>query len=170
MRYERAIVMGSLAVAASLAVGLEASASTATANATANIVTSIGITKVQDLAFGNLAPGLLGGTVTVTPAGARSATGDVTLSPAGQGRQAVFNVTGDANATYAITLPNSITITNTDDNLSTMTVNGFTSNPNGTGLLTGGAQTLNVGGQLTVGALQAAGPYTGTFNVTVEYN
>jgi type 1 fimbria pilin len=50
-----------------------------------------------------------------------------------------------------------------------MTVDTFTSNPSGTGTLSGGAQTLNVGATLHVAGAQAAGNYTGTYNVTVAY-
>jgi hypothetical protein len=54
----------------------------------------------------------------------------------------------------------------------TMSVNAFTSNPDGTGTLTGGTQTLKVGATLNVGASQAAGTYTSAtpFTVTVNYN
>ena len=46
----------------------------------------------------------------------------------------------------------------TDAGLHTMTVNGFTSTPSGTGALSaGGSQTLTVGATLNVAAGQAAG-------------
>ena len=51
-----------------------------------------------------------------------------------------------------------------------MTVNYFTSNPSGTGTLTGGAETINVGATLNVGAAQVQAAYTGTYTVTVDYN
>jgi hypothetical protein len=51
-----------------------------------------------------------------------------------------------------------------------MAVSTFTSNPSGTGTLTSGAQTLAVGATLTTVASQVSGAYTGTYNVTVEYN
>jgi hypothetical protein len=51
-----------------------------------------------------------------------------------------------------------------------MTVATFTSTPATTGTLTAGAQTLTVGGTLSVGASQATGAYTGTYTVTVQYN
>jgi len=50
-----------------------------------------------------------------------------------------------------------------------MTVDTFTSTPSGTGTLTGGAETLNVGATLQVGIGQATGSYTGTYSVTVNY-
>jgi hypothetical protein len=52
-----------------------------------------------------------------------------------------------------------------------MTVDTWTSNPSGTGTLTSGTSTLNVGGTLNVGASQVAGVYTASdaFTVTVDY-
>jgi uncharacterized protein DUF4402 len=81
---------------------------------------------------------------------------------------AAFTVSGQGSATYAITLPASATVTS---GANTMTVNGFTSNPAGTGTLSGaGSQNLLVGATLNVGASQATGTYSGTFDVTVTYN
>ena len=39
----------------------------------------------------------------------------------------------------------------------------------GGGALTGGTDTFNVGGTLSVGANQAAGSYSGTYTVSVNY-
>ncbi len=144
----------------------------ATANATATIITPISITNVADLNFGNIVAGTGAGTVTVATTGTRTSTGDVILPSAnavqGTVNAAQFKVTGLADATYAITLPTSIYISETGGE--TMTVDNFTSNPSGTGSLAGGTQTLSVGARLNVGAGQVAGDYTGTFNVTVAYN
>ncbi|MBK7710429.1 MAG: DUF4402 domain-containing protein [Bacteroidales bacterium] len=141
----------------------------ATANATATIITPIGITNSTDLAFGNVAASATPGTVVITPAGVRTAGGGATL-PAVTGTfgVATFAVTGLGTSTYAITLPASATLTGTPSG--TMTVDAFASTPSGTGALTGGTQTITVGGTLNVGAAQAAGSYTGTFSVTVNYN
>ena len=146
---------------------------TATANATATIVTPISITKTVDMNFGNVAvSGTSGGTVVLAPASTRTSTGGVTLpSTTGTVTAASFTVNGTANYTYAITLPSSsLTITSGSN---TMSVTTFTSSPSATGTLDGtGAQTLNVGATLTVAAAQAAGVYTSAspFSVTVNYN
>jgi hypothetical protein len=145
----------------------------ATAAATATIITPITITNTADLAFGNLFAGATGGTAVISPAGARSVTGDVTI-PGNPGtfNAAAFTVNGQATWTYAITLPaGALTISS---GANTMTVDVWTSNPSGTGTLDGtGAQTLTVGATLNVGAAQAAGAYTSgatPFTVTVNYN
>ena len=147
----------------------QTASATATANATATIITPITIGKVADLNFGNIVAGTGAGTVTVPTEGARTKTGDVILPAATPGtiNAAKFTVTGLADATYTITLPGSATISETGGKTMTVT---FTSNPSGTGTLTGGTQDLFVGATLNVGAAQTAGNYTGTFNVTVAYN
>jgi len=145
---------------------------TASATATATIVAPIAITKTVDMNFGNVA--VIGaGTVILAPAGTRSATGGVTLpNVTGTVTAASFNVTGEGAYTYAITLPSTdYTITHTN-NTDVMIVNTFLSDPSGTGTLTAGAQTLNVGATLNIGAAQLAGLYTNAtgFDVTVNYN
>jgi hypothetical protein len=144
---------------------------TASANAEATIVTPIGITKTVDMNFGNVAVSTALGTVVLTPASTRSKTGGVTL-PTNNGTvsAASFDVTGEGNFTYSITLPSSATTINSG--LNTMTIDTWTSAPSGTGALTAGAQTLTVGATLHVAGSQAAGTYTSAvpFDVTVNYN
>jgi len=132
---------------------------TATSTATATIVTPISITKTVDMNFGNVAVQTgTGGTVVLLPAGTRSTTGGVTLPAiAGTVTAASFTVNGQGAYTYAITLPaTAVTLTN---GAFTMTADTFTSTPSGTGALTAGTQTLNVGATLNVAAAQTAGTY-----------
>lgn len=150
-----------------VAVGVNGHAASATGNATATVIAPIAIANTADLAFGKFAAST-GGTVVMSPAGTRTATGAVVLSTVTPGTAASFNVTGDNNATYAITLPGTASITS---GVNTMSVGTFTSTPSATGTLSAaGAQTVTVGGTLTVASAQVAGAYTGTFSVTVEYN
>lgn len=145
---------------------------TASATATATIVTPISIVKDVDMNFGNVAvQSTTAGTVVLAPAGTRTRTGGVTLpTTAGTVTAASFTVSGTSGYTYAITLPSTaLTITS---GANTMTVNTFTSDPSGTGTLTAGEQVVNVGATLNVGAGQAAGTYVSAtpFDVTVNYN
>ena len=145
---------------------------TASATGTAEIVAPIAIANAVDMNFGNVAEAGAG-TVILDPAGTRTTTGSVTL-PAitGTVTAASFTVTGTSGYTYTITLPSTdYTITRTAG-AETMIVNAFTSNPNGTGTLTGGSETLNVGATLNVAAGQVPGTYTNAtgFDVTVNYN
>ncbi len=105
------------------------------------------------------------GTVTVTPAGARSSV-DVDLF-GGFPSAATFNVTGASGANYSITLPSSATLTSGGN---TMTVDTYTDDAGATPTLVGGSDTFNVGATLHVGATQVSGTYSGTFAVTVNYN
>ncbi len=145
----------------------QANNATGTAQAAANIVTPISITKNIDLNFGNIAASGSGFTVALSADGVRNSTGGTGTLPSviGTVTAAEFTAAGLTGATYAVTLPTSITITN---GTNTMTVDGFVSNSTNT--LTGGSETFNVGATLNVGANQVAGAYTGNFNVTVNYN
>ena len=136
-------------------------------DASATVVSPLAISQSTAMSFGNFAAGT-GGTVVIGTDGARSQTGAVSLSTVDEGSQGVFAVTGQGNATFAITLPSTdVTLTSGGN---TMTVNTFTSDPSGTGTLSSGSATINVGATLTVGSGQAAGSYTGTYAVSVEYN
>lgn len=143
----------------------------ATSSASATIVGPIGIANTTGMNFGNVAVSTVAGTVVMTPGGGRSVTGGCTLpATTGTVSAAVFNVTGADGYTYAITLPSAdVTIT---DGTNNMIVNTFTSNPSGTGTLTGGSETLTVGATLNVNGSQVAGTYTTAtpFTVTVNYN
>jgi len=155
-----------------IAFSLNANAqASATADASATIITPIAISVSANMDFGNVAASAALGTVILATDGSRSVTGGVTLpATAGSPTQAIFSVTGETGFTYSIALPGSITL---DDGAThTMTVDTFTSNPSGTGTLTGGSETLNVGATLRVAASQAAGTYTnsGDLTVTVNYN
>ncbi len=146
-----------------------AQAASTSADATATIVSTIGISKTNDLRFGNVAAGSSIGTVVQSPTGTRTKTGGVTLSNVNAGGPASFTVSGDGSASFAITLPGSA-VTLSDGGTNTMTVDTFTSNPSGSGTLSGGSQSVAVGATLHVGANQPAGAYTGTFSVSVDYN
>jgi hypothetical protein len=153
---------------ASLNVKAQGSSATVASSATARIITPIAITNTQGLVFGNIASSAAIGTVTITPAGVRTSTGGVTPSAIGTFNNAIYNATGEGNATYSISLPASTSITS---GANSMTVNGFTSSPTPTGTLSaGGTQTITVGATLNVGANQVTGNYTGTYNVTIAYN
>lgn len=129
-------------------------------------------TASGDLSFGAFAAGT-GGAVTISPQGTRTATGDVTLMTGGQfaqGSVASLDLTGAPNATYQITLPADNEITLTGSQGGTMALSSFTSAPSGEGQLnSSGTQTLYVGATLGVGNSQAAGTYTGSFQVTVVF-
>lgn len=129
----------------------------------------IAIVSSQALAFGSFAAGS-GGSVIVSTSGARSSRGAVVLLSADGGAAASFNVSGDPNLTYAITLPADDEARLSSDGHS-MALTAFTSSPAETGTLSaGGSQMLSVGATLGVVNHQAPGSYSGSFNVSVDYN
>ncbi len=157
-------------------------AATATSTATSTVIVPIAVATGTVLSFGKFAPGA-GGSVTISNSGARTGTGVILSSTASTQTAALFNVTGEASTTYAITHagvsaltgisgaaltgPQTMTLAKTSD----LTGANVTTGNVATGTLSGsGAETIYVGGTLTVGATQAAGVYTGAVTVTVEYN
>jgi len=141
-----------------------------TATTSATVVAPIAITQAQNMEFGAFAASD-GGTVTLTTAGAISATGPV-LTNAASATAAEFTVTGVDDATFSIAIADD-DLTSGDDTMALTTVHDLDAssqdNP-GTGTLTGGTQTIYVGGTLAVAADQAPGAYTGTVTATVDYN
>lgn len=150
--------------------GINSQAATTSNTATATVVAPIAIAAGDTLRFGSFSTSAAAQTVSINATtGARTSSGAL-LATSTVGR-ATFNVTGSGVLTYAITLPSSVNIvTGTSLPAETMAVSTFTSDPSGTGTLTAGAQTLGVGATITTVASQVAGAYTGTFNVSVEYN
>lgn len=135
--------------------------------AAAETAATIGVQSDSDLAFGAIAPGLTGGSVTVTPTGGRTATGVVLLG--GGFGAASYTVTIDGgNPHYTIVLPSAITLQGPSN--ATMTVDSIVSDPAGGGK-TEPPQRIGhfkVGGTLRVSANQPSGVYAGPFLVTVN--
>lgn len=142
----------------------------ASATASAVIIAPLSIAKDVDLHFGTAWRGASLGTVVLTPAGGRSATGGVTLSGlAPAATVASFTISGEPTRAITITLPSAdVTIT---DGTNNMIVNTFLSTPAaGAHTLAGATTTLTVGATLNVAANQPSGAYTGSFSVSVNYN
>lgn len=167
------LAMVSALALAGATVGNASLAASATATSSSTVVAPIAITKSADLAFGKFAAST-GGTVTVSTSGARTVSGGV-LGMSGATTAAKFDVTGEADATYSITLSGTATLTSGSDSMAFATVSDLsggnaTSGNVSAGTLTGGAQSIYVGGTLTVAAAQAPGTYSGNVIATVEYN
>jgi len=152
-------------------------AKAAASNSSATVIVPIAITKSVDLIFGKFAPNA-GGEVTVATDGARTTTGPILSVSGATPTAAKFDVTGDNDSTYGITWSGAALLTDSVSSetmalskISDLTAAGATSGEVGTGTLSGtGAQSIYLGGELTVGASQADGNYTGDVTATVEYN
>ena len=171
MNIQKKTSLFSYAVTGVLAVISWMPAQAATTNATvdANIIGTIGMTTRNGLSFGDISAGATAGTVILAPTGARSATGGTSINSSTASNPSTFDVQGTANASFSISLPASVLLSDTASH--TMSVDNFTSSPTPSGVLDGsGQQTLFVGGTLNVGANQAFGSYSGQMSVTVDYN
>jgi len=175
----RAAVIAVLLTASAPAL-LAQNSRTTPATASADIVNGISLNKTRDLNFGDIFPNAAG-TVTVSPAGVRTATGGSVLiaNPLNVPTSASFDTLriGVGNPKYWIRLPANGTIIISNGTGGTMAVDNFVANAtcsNTTGIAPGNSggcpaapNSFQVGATLTVGAAQAFGLYTGTFNVTV---
>ncbi|MEO8505739.1 MAG: DUF4402 domain-containing protein [Acidobacteriota bacterium] len=131
-------------------------------------VVPIGATTQGNLGFGQIVATTVAGTVTVSPVGSRTSSGGVLLGNGLGVSAATFAVIGEPNASFSITLPTPCTLSSGG---SSMTLDSFTSHPNGSGNLgPAGSQSVTLGATLHVGAAQAAAAYSGSYNVTVAYN
>lgn len=144
-------------------------AATAATTVDANIVSTINLVAQNGIVFGDIGASSISGTVRIGVDGSRNSTGGATINSNTSGTPAKFEVSGEPNALYIITLPSSIVITSSAGD--SMTVDNFISAPSANGQLDpGGRQNLNVGATMNVGSFQPFGAYRGTMATTVEYN
>jgi len=155
------------AVAAIEHTGTQALAANAiTGSASETIAAPISISETTGLSFGSITAGATAGTVVVSPAGGATYTG---VSNFGGGTSAAaFNVAGAANTAYSVTVDTTASLS---DGVNSMSVTGIATNlAGGSGTLSAtGTAVVNVGATLNVAANQAAGAYSGTYNITVNY-
>lgn len=166
-----------------LAPANSALAQTVSANSEASIVIvrPLTLVKSQDLDFGRIAPSATGGTVTLNPDALTCAVSGG-LVHVGVCQPAEFAGMGAHRMIVRIRVPRTVTLTGPG---TAMTVTRFrldtTPDLSAVGGTGGGRRryriepntgifTFRVGGRLNVNANQASGVYTGTFNVTVQYN
>lgn len=144
-------------------VAVPAQAETAQGDATVKILQAITVTKAADLNFGNVVPSASAATVSVGEDGTRSCgTG---LNCYGTSTAGAFNVTGTAGETVSVGIDTpTIQLSNGSQSMS-VALSTATSSLT----LAGGTGSFRVAGALSVGANQAAGTYTGQYNVSVNY-
>lgn len=160
--------------------------STVTASAGATIIVPMTLTEQNSLNFGttNKQSGVAGSVVLSTSDASRDFSGGVSGSLIGDpASNAIFNITGAYDSSYAITLPSSITVMETGS--MAMTINelkirfsggsadiAITEGNNSINkVLNGnGNDSFSLGGKLNIESEQVAGIYSGTYSVTVDYN
>jgi len=168
-----------MSVSFSTAVMAQTSATVTGTTAGAKLIVPMTLTQTGVLHFGtiNILTGA-GGTVTLpTNSLTRDFTVGVSASAvAPYATHAAYNVTGTKNVTYALTLPSTITVTETLLGTASMSIvpvarfNGAGVDATTSVLSNSGTDNFTVGGALTVPASAVGGIYAGTFNVTVDYN
>jgi len=138
----------------------------AEAGAGAKIIAPLEIKNTAPLYFGTIAPSLTeSGLVYVTPEGEKKCDQSLTCLTADH-TAAKFEVRGEADAVYTISLPDGVEITSEKGDA--MKVFKFWGSKD-SGRLIKGEDSFSVGGVLDVGVRQAAGKYTGRFIVAAEY-
>lgn len=168
-KFSHRLCLGTLLSLAASTVYTPTQAAVTTATVTADVIGAIGITTQSGLSFGDMSSSGTAGTIVLSPDGTRTATGGTTFNSTVAGNPATFDIQGEANSTFSISLPASILLTDAAAN--NMVVDNFTSVPTPAGVLdASGQQTLLVGATLNVGSNQAFGSYSGVMSVTVVYN
>lgn len=140
-----------------------AHAASATGTAKAKILRQITLTNTSDLQYATIISGATASTVAVSTGGTRTCGGSLTCT--GTATSANFNVAGTDGAVVLVGGDSSVTLNGSLGG--TMTSTLTYSAPTITLGSTGGS--FQVGGTLSVGANQASGDYSGTFNVTANY-
>lgn len=157
-------VIGASVIAAAM-MSNAAHAATETASAEAEIIAAVELSPVSELDLGLVAVGAAGGTVLLDEvSGTRTCSAALTC--VGGSARGSFQVTNAADGLVVdLTVDPSTTLTGAGaDMLLTLT-------PSATSITFDSAnlETVFVGGELAVGASQAAGVYTGTYSVSADY-
>jgi len=155
---------------AALAAAAPAHAANNVATVQANVVKPLILTWLQNLDLGTIAlgPGTWSNaTVGISRAGVFSCT-NANLICTGATQVARYNVSGTNNRTVLISAPN-VTLVNQGDPTKTLTM--VVDNP-GSALLTNSGPpgtNFSLGGSISLSSTTVSGTYSGTFNVTVDY-
>jgi hypothetical protein len=154
-----------MGAAAALLLPSGALAATATGHASVTIVSAVAVSETAPMDFGTVGVTKAGGSVVLSPNGARS--GPAAYAFDGSAHPGQFTVAGTPNAAIAISFSSGDAVTGPGP---AMTLGSFTHNAGkAPALNSAGNLTLAVGATVTVGAAQPYGSYAGTYTVTVNY-
>ena len=148
--------------------GPKSTATNATAEASATMLTPLKLVKTQDLNFGKIASSNEQGTAVLTTESVISRTGGVAILDGITPTAAQFTVTGEEGQTYSMSAPASIELTSGSTNLTLALVYDKEKTGN---TLASGTSVISVGGTLTVPANTVAGEYKNEsgLKITVNY-
>lgn len=153
--------------------GQSTSSVSATGHVFAEVIEVYAATETAQMNFGRFSPGPQGGEIILTPEGTVSVIGSI-FKGIGAHNAASFFITGDKNASFTISLPDEVTISQVTGS-KTMLIKDWVSSTddgNGAGILQEGSQIVYVGATLQVGTLidNPSGVYAGTYNITFDFN
>lgn len=170
---------------ASAQTSANANANTDSADSTVAVLRPLSITKLYDLDFGGNIATAAGGTVVLDPTGTDGCTATGVIHVGDICQAAEFGGGGESGRIIKIDLPTDITITgpgqdmlidaisiDVDPDLERVNTNGNKGNNGFTRyriVSDSGIFRFRMGGTLNINPLQAAGEYTGTFEVRVDY-
>lgn len=154
--------------------GFAQSSASATGHIVAEIIPVFSAVEMSQLNFGRFSPGVQGGEIILTPQSTVSVLGSIHAG-IGLHNAASFYVTGDADASFTITLPSDPVLLKHTVSSKTMLIDDWVSSPGagtGSGLLQNGEQMVYVGATLKVGTLNdnPIGVYAGTFEIKFDFN
>ncbi len=154
-------------VIAGFSVAGYAQSNSAEMTASVTVIQPITISRSADLNFGRITIGGAG-TVVVSSGGTRTQTGSITLLTGGSEAPGLFNITGRATSTYAVTIPGSVTLKKSGAPTEIITADTFTNNAVA---ITGSSDQLKVGATIHLVGNETVGAYASDlFAVTVAYN
>ncbi len=146
-------------------------------NVNAKLIIPLSIEETSSLHFGtiNILDGIAGTVVLPPDSTTRIFQGVVESAVAPLASNAAYNVTGTKNVSYAVSLPTSITVFENGGDMMNITdlkarFNGEVTDKTTSFLSNNGTDSFKIGGTLNITANQIPGIYTGTFNVSVDYN
>lgn len=142
---------------------------TQNASVNASVIKPLTLTSLQNLDLGTITLGLgtwSGATVGISRTGAFSC--DAKLVCTGAPQVARYNVTGTNKMVVLITAPN-VTLVNQSDATQTLTL--VVDKPASVALTSSGApgNNFDLGGTISLSSTTTTGTYSGTFQVTVDY-
>lgn len=155
----------------------QTTAAIASTNVQAKLIVPLSITETSSLHFGTI--NILGGeagTVVLPPdSTTRIFDGVVGSAVAPLATNAAYTVSGTKNVSYGVSLPSSITVIEAGGDAMTITnlkarFNTTSQDSTTSTLDVNGTDSFKLGGTLVVTANQIPGTYTGSFNVSVDYN
>ncbi len=175
-RIARALAPVLFAATALPALANSANTALTAGSAGGQVIAPIQVSAVDMLRFGSFVQPQTGGTITVSPAGVVTTTGDLTTAatiaqPSPRGA-ASFKVTGEPGLSYSVVFTSQAWLYNATTKTDRLTLSLFRVTPQSGRwqLDSSGNAAFNFGATLTITAAQPVGVYVGAFGLLVQYN